>query len=117
MSRKILFLALAGTLLLGAAPGLASDQQRSQEQTRLQEQDQIYGSQLMTREEQNEYRAKMRAATSAEERERIRYEHHEQMEERAKQQGLHLPDDPPKQGMGRGLGSGGGMGPGGGGRR
>ena len=39
-----------------------------------QPQEQIYGSQIMTQQERNEYRAKMRAANTVEERERIRAE-------------------------------------------
>ncbi|MFP4640406.1 MAG: hypothetical protein ACLFMY_08190, partial [Guyparkeria sp.] len=40
----------------------------------------IYGSELMTREERLEYRQRMQSAQDAEERERIRAEHHEQMQ-------------------------------------
>jgi hypothetical protein len=58
----------------------------------------------------------MRAATTVEERERIRAEHHERMNERAKAQGLSLPDQPARGGYGAGPGGGmGGMGAGGGG--
>lgn len=76
-----------------------------------QAQEQIYGSQLMTRQERLEHRAKMRAAKTAEEREQIRTEHHEKMQARAKERGVSLPDMPamPAGGMMRG-----GMGPGGG---
>ncbi|MBN2702212.1 MAG: hypothetical protein JXR29_12270, partial [Methylothermaceae bacterium] len=75
----------------------------------------IYGSQLMTEQERIEMRAKMRAAESAEERERIRKEHHEQLQQRAKEQGVTLPDEPPARGKG-GMGQGkGGMGQGKGG--
>ena len=74
-------------------------------------QEQIYGSQLMTQEERAEYRAKMRAAETYEEREQIRKEHHELMKERAKERGVTMPDEPPARG--RGLGPGGGMGTGG----
>lgn len=79
--------------------------------------DTVYGSQLMTNQERMEYRNKLNASKSAEEREQIRLQHHEQMKLRAKQQGVTLPDVPPAQGgaMGRGMGpGGGGMGPGGG---
>lgn len=62
----------------------------------------IYGSQLMTFQERNDYRARMRAAASAEERERIRAEHHDRMKERAQARGVTLPDEPP---AGRGPGS------------
>ncbi|UCV28012.1 hypothetical protein [Ferribacterium limneticum] len=79
----------------------------------------IYGSQMMTKQERMEHRTKMNAAKTAQEREQVRLEHHEQMKLRAKERGVTLPDDPPQQGggMGRSMGPGGGMGgmgPGGG---
>lgn len=70
----------------------------------------IYGSQLMTEQERLEYRERMRAATTEEEREQIRLEHHAQMQERASERGIELPDEPPMTGMGRGMGQGQGMG-------
>lgn len=76
---------------------------------------QIYGSQLMTRQERIEYRNQMRALKTQEERNAFRLEHHRRMQERAKEKGLTLPDTPPAQGggMGPGMGRGmGGMGPG-----
>lgn len=74
----------------------------------------IYGSQLMTNQERIEHRTKMQAAKTAEEREQVRQQHHEQMQLRAKEQGVTLPDTPPAQGggQGRGMGPGGGMSPG-----
>jgi len=102
-------------------PTVAQDQTRTQDQTKAQDQirDQdIYGSQLMTAQERNEYRNKMRAAKTAQERERIRAEHHERMKVRAKERDMTLPDEPPAgRGPGMGPGPGGGMGPGGGGRK
>lgn len=77
----------------------------------------IYGSELMTRQERIEHRTKMNAAKSAQEREQVRLDHHEQMQLRAKERGVSLPDTPPAEGMGKGMGPGrgmGGMGPGGG---
>jgi hypothetical protein len=62
----------------------------------------IYGSQLMTNQERIEHRNKMRAAKTAEEREQVRVQHHEQMQLRAKEQGVTLPDTPPAQGGGQG---------------
>jgi hypothetical protein len=70
----------------------------------------------------------MRAAKTEQERAQIRAEHHKQMQERAKAQGVKLPDEPPPYGKGggpgpgpgagtgpgAGKGPGGGMGPGGG---
>jgi hypothetical protein len=74
----------------------------------------IYGSQLMTRQERIEYRNQMRAMKTQEERNAFRLEHHKQMQERARERGVTLPDTPPAAGGGMGPG-GGGMGPGGGG--
>ncbi|MCL7751282.1 hypothetical protein LV475_06690 [Guyparkeria hydrothermalis] len=67
----------------------------------------VYGNQLMTEQERLEYRERMRAAQTDEEREQVRAEHVERMQERARDQGVTLPDDRP--GMGPGMGS--GMGP------
>jgi uncharacterized membrane protein YgcG len=83
--------------------------------------EQIYGSQLMTQQERQEYRTKMKSLKTKEERERFRIEHHEKMLERAKAQGVTLPDKPPAigggmgTGIGAGSGSGSGSGSGGGG--
>jgi hypothetical protein len=74
----------------------------------------IYGSQLMTEQERSEYRDRMRAAKTIEAREKIREENHRRMSERAKQQGISLPDQP-RPGLGKGPGSTGGAGPGAGG--
>ena len=75
------------------------------------------GSRLMTQEERTEHHAKMQVATTAEEQEQIRKEHHERIKEKEQaktQRGVILPKVPPARG-GRGMGSGsGGMGHGGG---
>jgi hypothetical protein len=107
---RIMAIAAMGVLLaLGSA--LAQGQSRAQQQIRDRD---IYGYQMMTSQERNEYRNRMRTATTAEERERIRAEHHAQMLARAKERGVKLPEEPPA-GMGpRGAGQGGPMG---GGRR
>ena len=68
-------------------------------------QDQAYGWNLMTPEEREEHQAKMRALKTKEERERYRIEHHKKMQERMKDQGITLPDQPrtgKKDGMGLG---------------
>ena len=52
----------------------------------------------------------MRNAATAEERARIRAEHHVKMQERARAQGVTLPDMPMHRGPGKGDGK--GMGPG-----
>ncbi|HDR9357620.1 TPA: hypothetical protein QDB44_003508 [Burkholderia vietnamiensis] len=74
----------------------------------------IYGSQLMTPAERSEYRTRMLAAASDAERDKIRAEHHAQMQKRAKARGITLPDAPPMRGMhrGQGMGMGSGIGPG-----
>lgn len=106
--------ALASSFLLLPGPAAAADQERSQQRAaaETQEQEQIYGSQLMTEQERAEYRTKMRAAKTVEEREQIRKEHHERMKARAAERGMTLPDEPPPMG-----GMGPGMGPGPGGRK
>ncbi len=105
--RRLLLSAIAGGLSLSII-GAAS----------AQDGEQVYGSQLMTQQERAEYSARMRNAKTVEEREQIRQEHHQQMQARAKERGVTLPDEPPARGMGSGRGmgpGGGGMGPGGGG--
>lgn len=81
----------------------------------------IYGCMLMTPQERADFRARMHAATTPQQREAIRLEHHKQMQERAKQRGVTLPDMPAAGrcpmdgGMGPGMmgpGAGKGMGPG-----
>ena len=121
-TRKILVMAVLAAI---AGPVLAADQDQTRTQSQMMTQDQInkmpdqqiYGSQLMTQQERDAHRAKMRSAKTYEEQQRIRNEHHEQMKVRAKERGVTLPDAPPAgRGPGMGPGPGGGMGPGGGGR-
>ena len=71
-------------------------------------QEQVYGNQLMTQKERAAHRSQMRAAKTPEEKAQVRAEHHERMKERAKQQGVVLPDTPPTVGGGMGGGMGGG---------
>lgn len=114
MKKQLLMVAvLFCAVSLPATGALAIDQEQVRE--RAQTQEQIYGSQMMTEQERLEYRARIRAAETDEERARIRNEHHQRMQERAKARGMTLPDEPPGQGgMGMGNGPGGGMGSGGG---
>ena len=81
--------------------------------------EQVYGWQLMTQQERNEYRAKMQTLKTAEERERYRLEHHKMMQERAKERGVTLPEVPGPHGKGMGPGKAGAPGKcgGGGGNR
>lgn len=54
----------------------------------------MYGHQLMSEQERTTLRARMWAAQSDAERERIRTEHHEEMRKRAQAQGVTLPETP-----------------------
>ena len=82
------------------------DRTRDQDQLR----DPIYGSQLMTQQERTEYQVRMRALKTAQEREAYRLEHHNQMQERAKIQGVTLSETPPNPRPGVGSGPGYGVG-------
>lgn len=108
IKRTLIASALASALSLTAGLSFAADQQ-----------EQVYGSQFMTQQERDEYRAQMRAAKTLQEQEQIRRDHHQKMKERAKAQGVQMPEEPPARrggtGPGSGMGPGGGsMGPGGG---
>lgn len=109
----LLLSALVSALLLTSGLAMAM------EQVQADAQDHVYGSEIMTQQERNEFRTKMQSAKTAQEREKIRSEHHEDMKERAKERGVKLPDEPPVRGggMGAGQGVGAGQGMGGGGGR
>jgi len=104
MKKTLLITTFASVLSLTVGSALAEDSVKSQAQN----QTQIYGSQLMTKQERMEHRAQMRAAKSDAERKRLRKEHHERMKIRAKKQGVSLPAAPPAKGgnMGKGMGMG-----------
>jgi hypothetical protein len=107
MKRKLaIFVALVCSLLLPSSFVLAANQANEQERIQAQEQEHIYGSQMMTEQERNEYRARIQAAKTNDEREQIRMEHHERMRERARAQGLSMPETPPPRGGGMGGGKG-----------
>lgn len=104
---------IAGALFFSAQPLLAAEQDRSKEkiQTQTKDQERIFGSELMTDKERNEYRERIRNAKSEQEREKIRAEHHEKMMARAKEKGVTLPEEPPAKGGAKGPGGGKGGGP------
>ena len=101
---KFVMLALAAAMcaMLGVNVSVAAEQAPVQQKTqdKAQKPEVIYGSQLMTPQERTEYRAKMRSLKTKEEREALRMEHHQQMQERAKTMGKTLPDMPMAQGGG-----------------
>lgn len=108
-----LFVPLLALSVQAANEGIAPTP--SQKQTQVRDGD-IYGYQMMTTEERDAYRARMRAANTYEEREQIRREHHEQMAARAKERGITLPEQPPARGPRMGTGMGGPAGAAGSGR-
>ena len=116
LNKIILISGLSTVLLAVSGTSFAADQDRDQlrDQDKLQTQDrdQVYGSHLMSNQERAEYRSRMNAAKSAEERMRIRNEHHERMKVRAKERGVKIPKEPPAMHKSKGSGSknGGGMG-------
>lgn len=79
---------LVVTLIMSSKLALAADPVLPQEST--QKPQQVYGKQLMTEQERNEQRSKMRAAATAEERDKIRKDNQELMKKRAKEQGVTL---------------------------
>lgn len=104
--QKLLLNTLIAALFMipGANSAIAADQAKvtQEKQAGAQDKELIYGSQLMTREERAEHRAKMRSLKTREEREAFRIEHHKKMQERAAKMGKTLPDMPPAQGCGAG---------------
>lgn len=102
---------LVVSLLFPMTFAIAEEPLQAQQNVR---QERIYGNQLMTKQERIEFRKKLRAAKTREERQRIRNEHHEAMKLRAKERGIELPDQPPMRGMKDRNDKGQAMGPGGG---
>ena len=80
--RLILILLLCGALPAVAAPAEPAPVQREI----------IPGSELMTSQERERYRLRLRGAGTPQERERLRAEHVKAMEERARLQGLTIID-------------------------
>ena len=125
LKRRLLAVAVAGLFTTLAGPAVLAQETPGKPAGKSEA---IYGYQMMTPQERDEYRAKMRNAASTTERQAIRDEHHAAMVARAKERGVTLPDRPtgagpygPGQGRGPGgagpggpgMGSGMGMGPGG----
>lgn len=105
MKKHIIIPTLACVLLFSGSLLHASDGDKKQPP----EQSQVYGSQLMSKQERIEHRNKIQNAKTAKEREKIRHEHHQLMKARAKKQGVELPDKPASMGHHREMGPGKGM--------
>jgi hypothetical protein len=105
-SSMSLFAAATLVAVMGSTGVMAQSEAQGQIQDRsqLSEQDPIYGSQLMTPAERNTHRAMLRTMKTEQEREAYRLDHHKQMQERAKTQGITLPAEPPIAGAGAGAG-------------
>ncbi|HEX8776810.1 MAG TPA: hypothetical protein VF738_01725 [Rhodanobacter sp.] len=122
MRMQHVFVLSLGLAVIGAMPALAyqgrgagGQGQRGQaqppagamrgmtQQDRLRDRDQIYGWQLMTPAERSEYRMKMRSLKTVQEREALRSQHHEEMQKRAQQRGVTLPDMPRQNRGGAGM--------------
>ena len=61
----------------------------------------IYGAEIMTHEEREQYRARMRGAKAPEEEARIRGEHRQAMQKRARERGAKLFEPPAASGTGK----------------
>jgi len=91
-------------------------QQTTQAQDQSSRNEPVYGWELMSVKERQEHRAKMQKMKTQKERTAYLEQHHKQMEERAKERGVSLPDRPmmgnrqPGGGFGPGPGAGGGGG-------
>ena len=112
-TRHTLLIAIMAAAMAMTAAGVS---EAAEQQPAAKKAQPIYGSQLMTQQERDAYRARMRAARTPEAREALRAEHHQAMQARAKERGVTLPDQPPKRsgpgkGKGTGMGPGAGMGP------
>jgi uncharacterized membrane protein YgcG len=119
---RLLMHATCATLVAASAVAQTPQSETVQMQPRTQTQERIYGSELMSEQERNEYRKRMSETKTEQEREQLRKEQHERMNDRAKQRGMTLPDEPramsqgqtPRQSQGSGLSPGAGGRPGGG---
>lgn len=103
-----------GLAVIGTLPALAYQgrgmggqgagaMQGVNQQDRLRNRDQVYGWELMTPAERSEYRIKMRSLKTVQEREALRSQHHEEMQKRARQRGVTLPDMPRQNRGGAGM--------------
>jgi hypothetical protein len=99
-------LILAGALILLGAAVVSGAQEQTRSKDTLQQQEDVYGWQMMSEQERHEHQQQMREMKTEPEREAFRKQHHEKMQERARQQGLTLPDSPGPHGKGMGPGSG-----------
>jgi hypothetical protein len=89
-TRKFSRIGAVAVFALAAVSGmstqvLAQDKDQSRDQVQLRDQDQIYGSQRMTQQERDEYRNRIGAMKTEQEREAYRLEHRKRMQERERE--------------------------------
>lgn len=102
--RWTLFIMLTGIFLLGI--GMAGAQEQAKTREAEYRQEHVYGWQLMSEQERHEYQQRLRELKTEQERETFRTQHQKRMQERARQQGVTLPDGPGPYGQGVSPGSG-----------
>jgi hypothetical protein len=77
--------ALAVVLQVCSGLVAAADKAPARESPQTDKRERLHASQLMTRQERDEYRAKKHNAKTAEEKDRVRKEHNDRMKARAKE--------------------------------
>lgn len=77
-------------------PAQDRDRDQDRERDRPEDVQPIYGRELMTEQERREYQERMRTLRTEEERRAYREEHHRQMQSRAAERGLTLPEPSPQ---------------------
>jgi hypothetical protein len=90
----VLPLLIALSLGIDTAAAASPVQEKQAAQDMAQGNEPIFGSQLMTREEREKYRAEMRSLKTREECKAYRMGHKKIMQERAKKMGKTIPDVP-----------------------
>jgi hypothetical protein len=85
MKRLMMMTAFAAILPLSSGFAAAADKAPAVEKVQTDKHERTHASQLMTRQERDEYRAKKHNAKTAEEKDRVRKEHNERMKARAKE--------------------------------
>ena len=90
-------LMLVSGSILAAEPGKAGE---STSAVTPPKRELIYGSELMTHQEREQYRARMREAKTADEEASVRAEHQRALQKRARERGVKLPD-PQASGSGK----------------
>jgi hypothetical protein len=85
MKRLMMMSALVAILPLSSGFVAAADKAPAEEKVQTDKHERTHASQLMTRQERDDYRAKQHNAKTAEEKDRVRKEHNDRMKARAKE--------------------------------